>query len=165
MTSFNFGDMEEREEYFKPEFGKRYTLVVSAAKEALSKVKQTPYLGLSFKTEDGQDAFGKEIYNTPKALYRAQEWFKALGLNTSGNVEFEPENLVGIEFTAKAVNEPWYSDEQDGSKKQHDSTKWEEPLPVKIGTQPAANPAARPAAPAKPAPAPEQESVPEDVPF
>ena len=131
--NFNFDEAEAQEQWFKPEAGKRYSLTVSGAKEDVSKVKQTPFLKLSFQTDIGEDAYDKKIYNTPKALFRAQEWFKALGLVETGNVDFNPENLVGIKITAKCVLETYITDEGTAKEKTHSMVQWEEPEAVKIG--------------------------------
>jgi hypothetical protein len=134
MSDWNFDEMESSEgTFFKPEAGKRYTLVVSQAKDDVSKVKKTPYLGLSFKTEDGMDAYGKEIYNTPKALFRAQEWFKALGMSSSGKIKLDPASLVGIRITAECAFVTVKSEDGTPEGKAHNYVRWEKPERVAVG--------------------------------
>lgn len=154
------------------EKGKRYPLVVSGAREGTGKTNATPFLEIKFQTETGEDAHSVTLYNTPKAMFRAVPWFKALQLDTKGNVSVYPDRLPGIRLSAVAGKET-YTDANGDS---HEKTTWTNPEPFIVGEAAPVTPApSKPAAetaqgdvPAaatpvsQPAPAPETY---DDVPF
>lgn len=135
---------------------KRYALVVNNIKEGFSKDKGTPYMKIILATPEGESAWDKTLWMTPKALYRAQEWFAAMGLPTAGEVDVVPENLSGIRLTAECAYRK-YSD--NGVEKK--AVEWVAPQKVAIGNAPA--PAAAQAQKA-PATAPASSMI-DEVPF
>lgn len=111
------------------ENGKRYQLTINEAEEGESKNKGTPYLRLKLRDELGNDAYAVDIWNTPKALYRAVDWFKALGLKDSGMVSVDPGRLRGIKFTAVCKHETY----QDLNGKDRVAVRWESPEMISYG--------------------------------
>jgi len=109
--------------------GVRYTLKVTDASEGESKVKFTPYVRLKLSDENGNDAYSVDIWNTPKALFIAALWFKALGLKDEGNVSVNTSVLRGITLTAVCKHESYL----DGNGKERKAIRWEDPLPVSYG--------------------------------
>lgn len=152
---------DEAEETTKFTEGKRYNLVIADAEEGTAKTTGTPFLKLSLKTEAGDNAYDHKLYNTPKAMYRAVEWFKAMGFDTSKPLEIDPASLRGIKLSALCTVEKYNTEEPDGEGgtkvKEHAITKWDKPERVSIASTPA--PARKAAAPA-PKPEPVDESVP-----
>lgn len=119
----NFDEMESGMNFKE---GQRYTLIVDSAKEVFGETKGTPGLELELVTEDGDNAYKHTVWLSPKALFRAQAWFQAMGLPTDGEVEINVARLPGIKLSVKCVYEKY----TDANGKKHTSTKWDEPLKV-----------------------------------
>jgi hypothetical protein len=151
----NFNDAESGN-FTKYEAGKRYHLVVQSAEEGTSAVKGTPFIKLNLVTETGVTAYDHVMYITPKALHRAQEWFKALGLPDSGEVDFDPDRMEGIHLTAECYLEPYTVNQGTAEEKTYQNTKWCKPERVAIGAKPGPKTAAKPA----PMPGPIEEEMP-----
>ena len=157
----DFDDAESS--FIKFNAGERYNLVIQGA-EGGENDNGTPFLKIILQTEDGRSAYDHMMYLTPKALYRAQEWFKAMGLSDSGKVKFEPERLAGIRLSAECYLEPYTVNEGTPEQKTYQNTKWCKPVQIKIGGAPAKT---SPGGMAKmaPAAAPKQEASSDEVPF
>lgn len=113
--------------------GQRYKLFIDSAKEVFGKTNGTQGIELKLSAEvNGEmvDAFKHTIWLSPKALFRAQKWYAAMGLQSTGKVRVEPARLGGIKLTAKCELESYTGDD----KKQHTATKWEEPERIAIGS-------------------------------
>lgn len=132
------------------EQNKRYTLFIDSAKEVYGNTKGTPGIELKLSADvNGEmvDAYKHTIWLSPKALFRAQTWYKAMGLKHEGEVDVDVKTLAGIRLSAKCV----YEKKQDDDGKEHTYTKWEDPERIAIGSA---------------APQPEQaEAAAPDVPF
>lgn len=140
MTIVNF---DEYEGPIKFEANKRYTLVVAHAEDGKSSGGK-PFIRLKLETEDLRDAYGHDIYLTPKALGFAQEWFAALGLPCQGKVNVETENLRGIRLTAECYLEPYTLNEGTADERTLYNTKWRKPERIAIGAAPASRPMPEP---------------------
>lgn len=135
--------------------GQRYKLFIDSAKEVFGKTNGTQGIELKLSAEvngEMENAYTHTIWLSPKALFRAQKWYAAMGLQSTGKVRVEPARLAGIRLTAKCALET-YSD-ADG--KQHTATKWEDPERIAIGNAPAQP---------EPAAAAASEAGNDDVPF
>ena len=140
----NFDEAESS--FVKFDAGKRYNLVIESAAGGEND-NGTPFLKLALQTSEGIKAHEHMMYLTPKALYRAQEWFKAMGLGDSGKVSFEPENLAGIRLSAECYLEPYTVNKGTPEEKTYQNTKWCKPQRIAIGAAPRqAAPAPKPAA-------------------
>jgi hypothetical protein len=116
--------------------GQRYKLYIDSAKEVFGKTNGTQGIELKLSAEvNGEmvDAFKHTIWLSPKALFRAQKWFIAMGLQSNGKVRVEPARLAGILLTAECAQETY----NDADGKQHTATKWEDPERITIGNAPA----------------------------
>lgn len=152
----NFNDAESGN-FVKYEAGKRYHLVVQNAEEGTSAVKGTPYIKLNLVNEAGVTAYDHVMYITPKALYRAQEWFRAMGLPDNGEVDFDPSKMEGIHLTAECYLEPYTVNPGTAEEKTYQNTKWCKPERITIGSAPARK--------AAPATAGKASDIVEEVPF
>ncbi len=133
-------DFDSAEGGLRYENGKRYTLTVKSAEEGESKIKGTPYVRLHLADENGADAFAVDIWNTPKAMFIAAAWFKALGLRDNGRVNADPTSLRGIKLTAACKYETYTG--LDG--KERKAVRWEDPLPIQYDAGQETGPGAMP---------------------
>lgn len=107
----------------------RYPLVVKEVKEGASTEKLTPFMKIMLVTEEGEPAWDKTLWMTAKALYRATEWFKAMGLPTEGDQNYDLARLAGIRLTAECSFRK-YTD--NGQEKK--AVEWVNPQKVTIGS-------------------------------
>ncbi len=148
------------------ENGQRYTLTVDSATEGESKVKGTPFVRLKLTDEAGNDAYSADIWNTPKAMFIAMAWLRAMGMKDEGTVNVDPSALRGIKLTAMCKHESYL----DGNGKERKLVRWEDPLPITYDSQPETGPMSMSSEEAKAALSPKKgkpkkEHSSEEVPF
>lgn len=75
-----------------------YSTVISGAQ--VKQGQNHPYLALELQIQDG-DYSGRKVWDnlsfSPNALWKMKKLFSALEMETTGNIEFEPEDLIGEE--------------------------------------------------------------------
>lgn len=138
----------------------RYPLIVKEVTKGASATNLTPFMKIAMVTQENEPAWDKTLWMTPKALYRAEEWFKALQLPTEGKVKLNLPRLAGIRLTAQCSFRTY----KDTDGKEHKAVEWINPEPVKIGGAPAATDHGGMAKMAPPA-APKEEASSDEVPF
>lgn len=128
-------DFDNAEEAVKFEEGKRYPLVVTSAEDGESKTKGTPFLRLHLETTNGVKAEDATIWLSPKALPRAAEWFRALGLKDTGKVNYDASKLSGIKLTAECAYERNTVNAGLPTEKTFQNVRWVSPQRVAVGQQ------------------------------
>lgn len=123
----NWNDKEEGGATFIEK--QRYPLVVKEVKEGASSEKLTPFMKIILATMEGEPAWDKTLWMTPKALYRAEEWFKSLGLSTDGDQDYDLSRLAGIRLTAECSFRRY----KDTDGKEHKAVEWINPQKMTIG--------------------------------
>lgn len=161
-------NFDEAEGGMRFEEKKRYPLIVNSAEEIYGKQNGTPGLKLKLITDNEKmdDAYEAMIWLSPKALFRAQEWFKALGLKTEGKVSVDPSKLSGIRITAECYYDKYTVEDKTAATgvRECRAVRWHKPERVVIGGSSAPAPAAAPEERTAPAAASQSESV-DEVPF
>ena len=145
--------------------GQRYSLMVKEVKEGASKEKLTPFMKISLVTTENEPAWDKTLWMTPKALYRAEEWFNALQLPIEGDIDLDLPRLAGIRLTAECSFREYDDVDKQGKPVKRKAVEWINPEPVKIGVAHAAAAPGGGMAKAAPAAAPKQEASSDEVPF
>lgn len=95
-----------------------YTLQISKAEETVSSTGN-PMLKLEFDVMgvEGNRKLWDNFVLIDKCLFKLQELFKALGLDTDGIVEMDVQELVGQQVQAKVIQEEYNGDTVNRIKK------------------------------------------------
>lgn len=102
MISLNFGNVQER----KPLEPGVYSFEVENAAEAVSKSGK-PLLKVTLKeSETGTRVFDNFVLEET-SLWKLKQFFTALGLDTSGDLSVDPDELVGYTVTASVVQDEY----------------------------------------------------------
>lgn len=114
MMNLDFSNVPSRE----PLEEGIYTLRIASAEETTSSTGN-PMLKVEYDVVgvEGNRKLWDNYVLIDKCLWKVQELFKALGIDTSAVVEMDPAELVGSEVQAKVVQEEYNGDTVNRVKK------------------------------------------------
>lgn len=102
MINLDFSNVQER----KPLEPGVYSFEVKEASEAVSKSGK-PMLKVTLKeSETGTLVFDNFVLEET-CLWKLKQFFTALGLDTSGSLDIDPDELIGYTATASVVQEEY----------------------------------------------------------
>lgn len=95
-----------------------YTLTIAKVEEKTSSTGN-PMLSVEYDVVgvEGNRKLWDNYVLTDKALWKLQELFKALGLDTSAVVSIDPNELVGLQVQAKVIQDEYNGDTVNRVKK------------------------------------------------
>lgn len=99
-----------------------YYVTVSDCQEKESS-KGNPYWAITFLTEEGNKIFDNLVF-TENTFNRVKKMFKNLGLNVNGTFDYSPEDILGLNMTAKVLIEE-YTDKSGNLKQKNVIDVWE----------------------------------------
>ena len=114
MVTFDFSNVPSRE----PLEEGVYHLQIAKVEEKQSSTGN-PMLAIEYDVREveGNRKVWDNYVLIDKCLWKVQELFKALGIDTSAVVEMDVQELVGLEVQAKIIQEPYNDAVQNRIKK------------------------------------------------
>lgn len=99
-----------------------YTVTVDKVEEKRSERTGNLYWSIQYKTDDDAIIFDNLVF-TDKTLNRVKKLFHLLGLDVSGEFNYEPSDLVGRGMVASVLIEE-YTDRNGNDKKKNSIDLW-----------------------------------------
>lgn len=93
-----------------------YNVAIESVEEKTSSTGKNMLL-VRFREEETQAAIFENYVLTPDAMWKLQELLKAAGMDATGVVELDTDELIGLEFKAKVVKEDYNDSEVNRIKK------------------------------------------------
>lgn len=93
-----------------------YNLTIEDVQEKMSSTGKNMLL-VRFREEESQAAIFENYVLTGDAMWKLQELLKAAGIDATGNVELDTDELIGLSFKAKVTKEDYNDSEVNRIKK------------------------------------------------
>lgn len=84
-----------------------YEVVIAAVEETTSKTKGTPMLKVTFDELESKNRIWENYVLQENTLWKLRELLDAIGIDTSGALDFDPEDLVGVTLKAKIIQDEY----------------------------------------------------------
>ena len=84
-----------------------YELVIIDAEETTSKSKGTPMLKVTFEEPESKNRIWENYVLQDNCMWKLKELFDAIGIDTTGEVVFDPQDILGVAIKAKVIQDTY----------------------------------------------------------